>query len=65
MSQQWEYLGDGVYVTFDGFHIVLATGSHVNPDNIVHLDPDVMVAFTRFVKRLHAAIQDSLKEKEE
>lgn len=36
-----EHLGDGCYVAWDGYHIVLMANSHINPTDTVGLDPDV------------------------
>lgn len=35
------YLGDGVYASFDGYHILLHVGSH-DSTAVVALEPDVM-----------------------
>lgn len=42
------YLGDGVYATFDGYHVWLLTGSHDNPDNRVALELNVFQAVKKF-----------------
>jgi hypothetical protein len=36
------YLGDGVYASYDGYHINLAVNHHTN--NVVALDPEVFKA---------------------
>lgn len=43
-----QYLGDGVYVQFDGFAIVLTT----EDGNTVVLEPEVYSALVEFVERL-------------
>ena len=35
------YIGDGVYVSFDGYHLILKTGSPTAPDNVIYLDVHV------------------------
>ncbi len=35
-----KYLGDGVYVNFDGYHIKIAVNDHRNV--VAYLDSDVM-----------------------
>lgn len=45
------YLGDGVYVSFDGEYIWLLTGSHDQPDNRVALDASVFSALLVFAER--------------
>jgi hypothetical protein len=46
-----EYLGDGVYASYDGYQIWLDTRAQ-HPVNRIALDPDVLVAFTRYLERL-------------
>ncbi len=36
-----EYLGDAVYVTYDGFHIVLTTENGISVTNEICIDRDV------------------------
>ena len=45
------YIGDGVYVRFDGYHVWLLTGSHDRPDNAVALEPQVYEALTKFAEK--------------
>lgn len=54
-----EYLGDGVYVTFDGYHIWLRTGAHDSDDNKykIALEPSVYAALVRY--------HDSLAKRQE
>jgi len=48
------YLGDGVYVDFDGYHIVLTTEDGIATTNTVYLDPHVQKALVQFMERLAA-----------
>lgn len=48
---KWEYLHDGVYIADDGFHLILATGSHDNPDNTVYLDGSCLEGLLKFLER--------------
>lgn len=52
-----EYLGDGVYASFDGYHVWLTTGSHEERDasNRIALEPSVYAALVRYHARLAAA----------
>ena len=52
-----EYLGDGVYASFDGYQIWLAVNHHEN--KVIALDPFVYSALYRYVDKLN----DKLKEK--
>jgi hypothetical protein len=47
-----EYLGDGVYVAFDGFGLWLTTENGPETTNRVYLEPEVLAALERFVARL-------------
>jgi len=51
-----EYLGDGVYASFDGYYINLALHDHIN--HIVALEPAVMEALIQYQK-------DVMKEEKE
>lgn len=45
-----EYLGDGVYASFDGYMIWLAAN---RPENkVVALEPEVMAGLVRFADRV-------------
>jgi hypothetical protein len=44
------YLGDAVYASFDGEHVVLRTGDDNN--QVIYLDPDVLEALTHYVANL-------------
>jgi len=45
-----DYLGDGVYASFDGYHIVLDLRAQDSTTRIA-LDPDVMDALIRYYER--------------
>jgi D-serine dehydratase len=60
-----EYLGDGVYADWDGYHIWLRLGAHDNPEGIA-LEPSVFAALQRYqtritkeVERMDAAAEES------
>ncbi len=45
------YLGDGVYVSFDGYHLRLDTTRAVREDDeidVIYLEPDAYAALTRY-----------------
>jgi hypothetical protein len=44
------YIGDGVYLKFDGYAYELLTGSHDNPENRVVLEPEVLKTFLLAVR---------------
>ena len=43
-----EYLGDGVYAVFDGYHIWLRLSHHNNTEGQIALEPDVYAALVRY-----------------
>lgn len=44
------YLGDGVYVYFDGYSIVLTTEDGVHITNTIVLEPDTLQAFNEYLE---------------
>ena len=46
-----EYLGDGVYVTTDGYMLELTTENGTKTDNTIFLEPAVFTAFIAYAKR--------------
>jgi hypothetical protein len=48
------YLGDGVYASFDGYHIWLAANHHEN--KVVALEPQVLAALVQYQRDLSAAV---------
>jgi hypothetical protein len=42
------YLGDSVYATHDGYHVVLTTENGFEPSNTIALEPEVLVALDQF-----------------
>ncbi len=43
-----EYIGDSVYVEFDGYGLVLTTDNGFGPTNTITLEPEVFHALARF-----------------
>ena len=46
------YIGDAVYIDFDGFGIVLTTEDGYQTTNRIVLEPEVLSAFERWVVEL-------------
>lgn len=57
------YLGDGAYVEFDGFQIVLTTENGISVTNTVALEPQVWVSLQRFANDLEEWKRTFVKEK--
>ena len=53
-----EYLGDGLYVIFDGYGITL-TAPRENGDHWVYLEPSVFAQLMSFVESLKAEDNDA------
>lgn len=49
-----EYLGDSVYVKWDGYNIELTTknGLPTDPSNLIIMEPEVQVAFIKYIERI-------------
>jgi hypothetical protein len=46
------YLGDGVYVDFDGFALTLTAENGIKVTNIIVLEPDVYSALVQYVEHI-------------
>lgn len=57
-----EYLGDGVYASYDGYHIWLDTRAQ-EPVNRIALEPQVVVAFDRYREALERRLAEYLTAK--
>jgi hypothetical protein len=55
------YLGDGVYASFDGYHIILTTEIEANPP-LVYLDPDVVAALIKYNTDILDEVTSNIKE---
>jgi len=46
------YLGDGIYIYFDGYSLVLTTENGIEITNEIVLEPDVYESLLRYVDML-------------
>jgi len=51
-SRERSYLGDGVYASFDGYHIVLETINGMSVTNRILLEPGVYASLTLYMEKL-------------
>ncbi len=54
-----EYLGDGVYASYDGYQIWLAANHHEN--KVIAIEPQVMLALVRYAEKIKRIIIESQK----
>lgn len=47
------YLGDSVYVTFDGFMFCLTTENGYGSSNTIYLEPSVLDNLNRFAEKIY------------
>lgn len=57
------HLGDGVYASFDGYHIWLAVNDHRH--KVVALEPAVLAALVQYNDDLQKRIKEAMAPKEE
>lgn len=57
------YLGDGVYASFDGYHVWLAVNHHQN--KVVALEPRVMSALFEHAGFIHDEIKTEVRKEGE
>ena len=47
-----EYLGDGAYVEYDGWNIILSTSNGIEETNRVYLEPPCLERFLQFLEEI-------------
>lgn len=50
------YLGDAVYVDFDGYGLVLTTEDGIRASNTIYMEPDVYAALVAYVLALKTKV---------
>jgi hypothetical protein len=58
MIDEVRYLGDGLYVKFDGYMVSLLANSHEHPTDIVGMEPEVLTAFSSYLAELKVFIEE-------
>lgn len=48
MNEIKDYIGDGVYVIYDGYGIWLHANHHEHPTDKIYLEPNVLKALNNF-----------------
>ena len=57
-----QYLGDAVYVNFDGYALTLTTEDGISISNAIVLEPEVYRALVEYVDRLRSKHSDGATE---
>lgn len=50
-SEQYQYLGDGLYASFDGYQFILTANIGGINTQTVYLEPQVLEAFIRYIEK--------------
>jgi hypothetical protein len=57
MTTQKTYIGDSVYVDFDGYSLILTTENGPEPSDAIYLEPSVWADLVAFVERLKQSVK--------
>jgi hypothetical protein len=58
MKNVTDYIGDGVYVVWDGVGIELRANSHDCPTDTIYLEPKVIDNLNIFIKRMKVCLEE-------
>lgn len=58
------YLGDAVYVDFDGYYVTLTTEDGIHATNVIMLEPEVWTAVQAYVAEMMALRATMLREQD-
>lgn len=59
-----DYMGDGVYVRFDGFHVIMTTEDGISAQNTICLEDTVVESFERYLARIRLLLNKYKEIKE-
>ena len=59
MTETKRYIGDGVYIDYDGFVFILTTENGISIQNIVILEPEVWEGLTAYVTETLEALPNA------
>lgn len=57
MEEHREYIGDGVYVSFDGYNVNIAVNNHEN--HVVALEPQVQESLIAYIFKIKKLISET------
>ena len=52
MTREKQYLGDGAYVSFDGFGLTLTAENGISTTNTIYLEPEVYESLVKYVEQI-------------
>jgi len=58
MAEDWEHLGDGVYVGHDNYGLWLHANSHDNPTDRIYLEWEVLDQLIRYKDKLFSKAEE-------
>ena len=59
-----DYIGDGVYIHYDGYGITLNANDAINPTDSIYLEPEVCSGFLRFIETIKETHPDFARQLE-
>ena len=59
-SETKRYLGDGAYVDFDGYGIMLTTENGISVTNEIYLEPQVYAALVQYAEQFYSQKEPTL-----
>ena len=57
-SEYEQYIGDSVYLDFDGYYILIYTNNGLGRQNIIALEPQVIQSFDEYKKWLNSKLEE-------
>jgi hypothetical protein len=52
-----EYIGDAVYVDWDGHALLLTTEDGIRATNVIYLEPEVLDALGDYIRRMREVVR--------
>lgn len=56
-----EYVGDAVYVDFDGWNVVLTTEDGIRTTNVIYLEPELLTSLEAYFAKVKKAFEEGRK----
>lgn len=53
-----QYIGDGVYIDYNGYDIVLTTEDGITATNTIVLEPEVIYHLSQYLEQVKAFVKD-------